>query len=347
MGRPDLAMSKLSLQFTEPFKVAVLEENVPRPSANEVLVRTVCSAISPGTEMLVYRGQWPENVPVDDTIAALSGKFHYPLKYGYSAVGRVEAVGSDVPRDWLDHHVFAFNPHESHFLAVPDQLIPVTASISPEEAAFLPNMETAVSFVMDGRPVIGEQVAVFGQGVVGLLTTALLAQFPLKHLTTLDVHSLRRDKSLELGAHAVLDPSAADAVTRLLEGLREKEHSGVDLAYEVSGNPAALEQAIHVTGFSGRIVVGSWYGGKRANLDLGGHFHRGRMQIISSQVSRLSPGLSGLWTKGRRLRLAMTMLEQVRPAGLITHRFHISRAADAYALLDEHPEQAIQIIFHY
>jgi 2-desacetyl-2-hydroxyethyl bacteriochlorophyllide A dehydrogenase len=340
-------MKKLFLQFTEPYKVSVLEEDVPLPSGREVLVRTICSAISPGTELLVYRGQWPENVAVDETIEALAGKFRYPLKYGYSAVGQVEAVGSDVSRDWLGRRVFAFNPHESHFVSAPEHLVPLPASLSPEEAAFLPNMETAVGFVLDGNPMIGEQVAVFGQGIVGLLTTALLTRFPLGHLATFDAYGLRRDKSAELGAHQVLDPSAPDVMERLLQNLQEKEPRGVDLAYEVSGNPAALEQAINATAFSGRIVVGSWYGGKRANLDLGGHFHRSRIQIISSQVSRLSPTLTGLWTKARRMRLAMIMLEQVRPSRLITCRYHISKAAEAYALLDEHPEQAIQIMFEY
>jgi 2-desacetyl-2-hydroxyethyl bacteriochlorophyllide A dehydrogenase len=340
-------MKKLALQFAEPYKVSLIEEDVPQPSPREILVRTLCSAISPGTELLVYRGQWPENVPVDETIAALSGKFRYPLKYGYSAVGTVEAVGSDVSRDWLGRRVFSFNPHESRFLAAAEHLIPLPSSLSPEEAAFLPNMETAVSFIMDGSPAIGEQVAVFGQGIVGLLTTSLLARMPLALLATFDGYSLRRDKSAELGAHLVLDPSTPDAAERLLQALWEKEPRGVDLAYEVSGNPAALGQAINVTAFSGRIVVGSWYGGKRSNLDLGGHFHRGGIRITSSQVSRLRPRLTGLWTKARRLRLAVNMLEKIRPASLITHRFHISQAADAYTLLDEHPEQAIQIILEY
>lgn len=346
VGRSDLAMNKLVLQFTEPYKVSVLEEHIPEPGPRQVLVRTVCSAISPGTELLVYRGQWPENVPVDETIPALAGRFRYPLQYGYSAVGRVVAVGTEVSEDWLDRTVFGFIPHESHFLALPESLIPVPDSIAPEEAAFLPNMETAVSFVMDGSPLIGERVAVFGQGIVGLLTTALLARLPLELLATLDAYRLRREKSLQLGAHIALDPRDADAANQLQARISD-EFSGLDLAYEVSGNPAALEEAINMTAFSGRVVVGSWYGAKRVDIGLGGHFHRSRVQIISSQVSKLSPVLTGLWTKTRRLRLAMRMLEQVRPAGLISHRFHVSRASDAYALLDEHPDRTIQVIFEY
>ncbi|HMK36654.1 MAG TPA: zinc-binding dehydrogenase [Desulfomonilaceae bacterium] len=340
-------MRRVSLRFTGPFKVTVHDEPAVMPEPHQVLVQTECTAVSPGTELLVYRGEWPEDVPLDDTIDALSGAFRYPLKYGYSAVGRVVDVGRDVTRDWLDRRVFSFNPHESLFLASPENLIRLPESLASEEAAFLPNMETAVSFVMDGRPALGEQAAVFGQGVVGLLTTSLLSRLPLAYLVTLDAYSLRREKSAECGAHAVLDPRESDTVTRLRTMLPEQEPGGPDLVYEISGNPEALQQAMNVAAPNGRIVVGSWYGDKRAHLDMGGNFHRGRLSITSSQVSRMAPCFSGLWTKSRRLRFALNMLEEVRPADLITHRFHISRAADAYALLHEHPEKAIQVIFRY
>lgn len=341
-------MQRLALQFSEPYRVKIVEEPVPDPPQNQVLVSTVVSAISPGTELLLYRGQWPENLPVDSTIQALTGKFAFPLKYGYAAVGRVTALGPNVDPGWLGRLVFAFNPHESHFVAMPEDLIPVPDYLSPEEAALLPNMETAVNFMMDGRPLIGEAVAVFGQGVVGLLTTALLARLPLCILVTLDGLPLRREKSKALGAHSVLDPSQEDIseqVQRLLDG--RGCGSGTDLTYELSGNPTALDQAIALTGFNGRIVVGSWYGSKRANIDLGGQFHRSRIRIMSSQVSTLAPDLTGRWTKSRRLGLALRMLSEVQPAGLITHRYHISQAEEAYQLLDQNQQEAIQVMLTY
>ncbi len=298
--------------------------------------------------MLVYRGQWPESLLLDETIPALAREFSYPLKYGYSAVGRIVEIGSNVDPLWLNKQVFSFNPHESHFLASPDQLIPLPNSMPPTDAALLPNMETAVSFVMDGRPLIGEQVAVFGQGVVGLLTTALLARFPLARLVTLDRYALRRQRSVEFGAEESLDPTGADVIDELRKlAHAEQAVDGFDLTYELSGNPVALDQAITSTGFDGRIVIGSWYGAKRADLDLGGRFHRNRITLISSQVSRLAPGVTGLWTKSRRLGFALRMLEELRPSSLITHRFPILRAAEAYDLLDRMPEEAIQIIFTY
>jgi 2-desacetyl-2-hydroxyethyl bacteriochlorophyllide A dehydrogenase len=332
-------MKRLSVYFTGLRQVKVREEEVAAPAGNQVLVEMLMSAISPGTELLFYRGQAPTALSIDESIASLSGEVSFPLKYGYAAVGRVSEIGAGVSDEWRGRLVFCFNPHESHFLAAPEMLMPVPPGLEPEEAAFLPNMETAVNLVMDGQPTIGEQVVVFGQGIVGLLTTALLTRFPLGRLVTLDRYAMRRGKSLVLGAHTSLDPASADALASLRDW--------ADLAYELSGNPAALDQAIAVTGFAGRVVVGSWYGQKRAALNLGGRFHRSRIKLISSQVSTLAPEWTGRWTKTRRFQTAWNMIEQLKLAQLVTHRFPVERAAEAYALLDEHPEQAIQVILMY
>jgi 2-desacetyl-2-hydroxyethyl bacteriochlorophyllide A dehydrogenase len=341
-------VKRLSLSFVAPYQVCVQEEPLPSPAADQVLVQTQVSAISPGTELLIYRDQAPAGIPIDETIPELAGDFGFPLKYGYAAVGRVVALGAQVAPGWQDRLVFAFHPHESHFVSPPQALIPVPAGLSPQTAAFLPNMETAVNFVMDGRPLIGEQVAVFGQGIVGLLTTALLAQFPLSRLVALDRYALRRETSLALGAHASLDPGPPDALDQLQALLAGAgPHSGADLSYEISGDPRALDQAIAATGTNGRIVIGSWYGQKRAVLDLGGRFHRSRIRLISSQVSSIAPEWGGRWNTSRRLEVAWHMLQQVRPEQLITHRFPISQAPEAYKLLDESPQAAIQVLLTY
>ena len=122
---------------------------------------------------------------------------------------------------------------------------------------------------------------------------------------------------------------------------------GADLTYELSGAPQALNLAISLTGFTGRVVIGSWYGQKRADLDLGGYFHRSRIRLISSQVSTLSPELSGRWSKARRFELAWEMISQVNPEQWITQRFPLDRAAEAYRLLDERPHETIQVMFDY
>lgn len=350
MGRCSVGprITRQTLYFTAPYQVTVQEEVLPPPAADQVLVQMLVSAISPGTELLIYRGQAPTDLAVDETIPSLTGTLAFPLKYGYAAVGRVIAVGSAIAPAWLGRIVFSFHPHESHFLVSPDHLLPVPAQLSPEEAAFLPNMETAVNFMMDGHPLLGERVVVLGQGVVGLLTTALLARCPLDRLITLDRYTLRRERSLALGAHGSLDPTAPEVIPRVQAALGQDALSdGADLTYELSGNPEALDQAIAVTGFHGRLIIGSWYGQKLAHVQLGGRFHRSRMRLISSQVSTIAPEFTGRWSKSRRLQLAWQMLPQVRPSPLITHRIPFAQVAEAYALLDQYPEETIQVMLTY
>jgi 2-desacetyl-2-hydroxyethyl bacteriochlorophyllide A dehydrogenase len=341
-------MQRRTLYFTAPRQVALRREAVAAPSFGQVLVQSIVSAISPGTEGLIYHGQAPQELARDETIAALAGDFSFPLKYGYAVVGQVVSLGPGVSPDWQGKQVFAFHPHESHFLATPDELLRLPGHLTPEDAVFFPNMETAVTFVLDGQPLIGEQVAIFGQGIVGLLLTALLARWPLNSLVTLDLYAKRRLLSESLGAHLSLDPSAPDLEERLRGYLQGAgPYPGADLTYEISGNPAALNQAIAVTGFHGRVVIGSWYGRKKTELNLGGRFHRGRLRLISSQVSTLPPELSGRWNKSRRYHSTWQMLNEVKPARFITHRFPIAQAAQAYELLDQHPEEAIQVILEF
>jgi 2-desacetyl-2-hydroxyethyl bacteriochlorophyllide A dehydrogenase len=341
-------MEPRALYFTAPYEVAVREEPLSRPAAGQVLVQTLVSAISPGTELLIFRDQAPADLAVDETITALPGNFGFPLKYGYAAVGRVIELGPEVPSAWQGMTVFAFNPHESLFLAAPEALLPLPPDLTPEEAVFLANMETGVTLLQDGRPLIGEQVAVFGQGIVGLLLTSLLARFPLERLVTLDVYPRRRLASETMGAHVSLNPGQPGPLEKLAAWLPgTPSRPGADLVYEISGNPAALDQAIGVTGFGGRVVIGSWYGAKETVVHLGGRFHRSRIKLLSSQVSTIAPDLTGRWDNPRRLNLAWEMIRQIRPAQLITHRFPFEEAAQAYQLLDKNPEDAIQVVLTY
>jgi 2-desacetyl-2-hydroxyethyl bacteriochlorophyllide A dehydrogenase len=341
-------MDRKTLYFSGPGKLEVRSEPLPKPGPDQVVVKTLFSGISPGTEMLVYRNQFPAEVAIDATISSLAGDFHYPLKYGYAAVGQTVEIGSRVPREWLDRLVFAFHPHESHFLAAPEELLPVPPGISPELATMLPNMETAVNFMLDGAPLLGEQVVVFGQGIVGLLLTTLLAKMPLAGLFTLDLLPRRRLMSESLGAQASLDPMEPGILAKLRGMMADNQFSsGADLTYEVSGQPAALDQAIAVTGYHGRVIIGSWYGRKKTELHLGGDFHRSRIRLISSQVSTIAPELTGRWTKPRVLGLAWRMLRKIQPEPLITHTFKLSEASEAYELLDKYSEEAIQVLLTY
>ena len=323
--------------FTAPRRVEVRTAPLPPLQDDEVLVETLCSAISAGTEMLVYRGQFPH---LHDSQDGLSSDLEYPLAYGYACVGKVREVGRSVNREWQDKLVFAFQPHSSSFIIHPSSLIPIPHSLLPENACFLPNMETAVNLVQDGAPILGERVLVLGQGVVGLLTASLLSEFPLENLAVVDgIELRRRELKVESGKLKVKSLSPAD--------LRPSTFDSFDLVFELTGSPAALNTAIEHTTFSGRIVIGSWYGQKRAEIDLGGSFHRSRIRLISSQVSSISPELSGRWDKPRRFEVAWQALERIQPQKWVTHRFSIDEAGKAYQLLDEHPQETIQVIFEY
>ena len=341
-------MKRQSIIFTAPYELDITEDKLPEPGAGEVLIQTRFSAISHGTEMLVYRGQFPAGMAADDTIPELRRPLTYPLKYGYAVVGDIIDTGSGVSRDLNGQSVFSLHPHESCFTVDADRVIPLPAGVDPLDALFLANMETAVNLLMDGRPVIGENVAVLGQGVVGLLTTSLLARFPLAALLTVDPIKLRREASRQAGAHRSLDPNLEDIENQISMALKSDGSTGqADLTYELSGDPEALNQAIAATGFDGRIVVGSWYGSKPAALDLGSRFHRRRLRLISSQVSTLTPELAARWSHKRRFEVAWEMIRRIRPARFITRRIPLTQAPEAYKLIDKDPAADIQVVLEY
>lgn len=239
-------MKQISIIFKKPYEVDIQVHPVPEVEENKVLVKTKWSAISPGSEMLVYKGLVPSGWPIDSTIQSLGGTFQYPVKYGYTTVGEIVAVGPRVRDDWLGRSVFSSHPHESYFLAKPDEIICIPSEIDSTEALFLPNMETAVNLLMDGAP-----------------------------------------------------------------------------------------------------IIGSWYGTKTANLELGKDFHRNRIRLISSQVSTIAPRFTGRWTKSRRIGIVWKMIRSIKPERFITHRFHVSQVKQAFELLDKKPEDAIQVVLSY
>jgi 2-desacetyl-2-hydroxyethyl bacteriochlorophyllide A dehydrogenase len=335
-------MKRKTVTFTAPRQVELCEESLPALGADDVLVETIFSAISAGSEMLIYRGQFPH---VSDAHDYLSSDLKYPLAYGYACVGVIKETGANVDKSLLDKVVFGFQPHTSAFICNPSALLFAPASLPAEACCFLPNMETAVNLVQDAAPILGERALVLGQGVIGLLTASLLSEFPLESLTTVDQLNLRRqglkveDRHHNL-RHLTFDPSQTEQIKTSL-------HGGADLTIELSGSPSALNDAIALTAFSGRIVIGSWYGEKQAQIDLGSTFHRSRIKLISSQVSTIAPELSGRWDKARRFEAAWAALQRIQPQKWITHRFPIAEAHKAYELLDKNPQETIQVIFEY
>ena len=336
-------MNGWSLYFVGPGQVECRPRAIPPLGSDAVRVETQFSAISAGTEGLLYRGEAPERLETDGPVETLVEDLSYPVRYGYAAVGTVVETGEEIDDAWLGERVFAYNPHETTFVAEPENLLVVPEELSVRRAPLLANAETAVNFLLDGQPALGERVAVFGQGVVGLLTTGLLAELPLECLVVVDRLERRRELALEFGADVALDPSSGD-----LPELFEQHLSGrPDLTYELSGNPDALDDAMSVTGYDGRVVVGSWYGTKPAELTFGGRFHRHRIDIESSQVSTIAPRHEGRWSRERRHEQAWCWLGELPVETLITHEIPFENAPQAYALLENEPEEAVQVLLTY
>jgi 2-desacetyl-2-hydroxyethyl bacteriochlorophyllide A dehydrogenase len=333
-------MTRRSLYFTGPETVELRETPTDR-RPDELLVESRVSAISAGTELLVYHDEVPTDLPA--SLDALDGDFSYPLRYGYAAVGDVVETGGRVDDDWTGRTVLAFNPHETRFTARPSDVVAVPDGIEPDEMALFPNVETATSLVLDGRPRVGERVVVFGAGIVGLCTTGVLSEFPLAEVLVVDPLPERRDRALQMGADVVSAPDELPA-DRWDDAAGA---GGADLIYELSGQPAALDDALDLAGYDSRVLVGSWYGTRPATLDLGGEFHRDHVSIESSQVSTLAPGLEGRWTKSRRTEVALTHLESLPVDSLVTHRLPIEDAPEAYRLVDDHPEETLQVLLTY
>jgi 2-desacetyl-2-hydroxyethyl bacteriochlorophyllide A dehydrogenase len=336
------------LWFTAPYSVEYREQELGEPGPDEILVRTLCSAISAGTEMLVYRGQLPQDQALDSNIDSLENQSTaYPLQYGYANVGRVEAAGHKVDKGMVGSHVFALQPHATHYISKARAVVKLPGTMDPEAAVFLANMETAVNLVLDAKPALGDNVVILGQGVVGLLVAAILSRFPLSSSYALDLFPLRRDAALQLGIVNTIDPDIANDMASMTSALHHTPGHGADLVLELSGAPDALNLALNLCAYTGRIVVGSWYGSKPVTLDLGGRFHRERIEIISSQVSSISPELTGRWNRERRFATALELIESIKPQQLITHRMEFTSAQEAYKLLDKSPETILQAVLTY
>jgi 2-desacetyl-2-hydroxyethyl bacteriochlorophyllide A dehydrogenase len=327
--------------FTAPRTVELRDAEVGQPGPGQALVQAELSAISAGTELLVYRGLAPPDLQPD--LPTVEGSFGFPIKFGYACVGRVLALGPGLADPPVGRRVFVLHPHQSRFVAPRDLLIPLPDALPPDDGVFYANLETAFNVLLDAHPRLGETLAVFGQGVVGLLVTSLAHRTGVGRIIAVDPLPGRRAVALRFGADLALDPAEADpARLRELSGGR-----GLDLAIEVSGAAAALQAALEAVAFQGTVVACAWYGSKPLPLTLGGRFHRERLRLISSQVSHLDPALAPRWDRDRRTRAVLDLLPRLGLAELITHRLPLSEAPSAYRLLDQRPAEALQVTFTY
>jgi 2-desacetyl-2-hydroxyethyl bacteriochlorophyllide A dehydrogenase len=330
-----------AIWFSAPRSVEIRAEAVAPPSQGELRVAAVNSAISHGTELLVYRGQVPAGITLD--LPTLAGDYTFPIKYGYACVGRVIDVGPEAGGFAHGDTIFCLHPHQSHFVIPSHLALRLPDELDPALGGFFANVETALGIVHDAGLRLGETALICGQGVVGLLTAQLLRKAGAGLLIAVEPNLQRAALARTLGVDVVLapGPSLAAQVRELTAG------RGVDLAIEVSGAPAALQSAIDCTAIEGTVVAASWYGTKPVSLELGGHFHRGRIRLRSSQVGRLAPELGPRWNTARRSATVLGLLPQLRLIELISHRFPLSAAADAYALVDSGAAEVVQVVFTY
>ena len=327
--------------FAAPRRVELREEPTRPVGERDVRVCAVASGVSAGSELLVYRGEAPRELPAD--LPTIAGDFGLPIKFGYASVGRVTETGADVEALEAGDLVFALHPHQTEYVLAADFTVKLPPGIPAELGVFTANLETAVTVVLDAHPRLSEAVLVVGQGVLGLLITMLLRRVGAGPIITAERYEKRRAASLAAGAdHAVDAHPALAAQVRELTGGR-----GVDVVVEASGNPAALQPCLDAVAFAGSVVVASWYGSRPVSLDLGSAFHRRRLRMVSSQVSTLDPALAPRWDRGRRTALVTELLCALPLARLITHRIPFHRAASAYELLDRTPEHSVQVVLNY
>jgi 2-desacetyl-2-hydroxyethyl bacteriochlorophyllide A dehydrogenase len=330
--------------------VELREEEVPSVGPDEIRVRTLASGISQGTEMLVYRGDVDSGLALD--LPTLSGSFALPIKYGYASVGQIEEAGSQIgledsrfqgQRIKEGDLVFVHHPHQTEFVVPASMAVVLPETLDPECGVFFANAETALNVVLDAHPRLGDRIVIFGQGVVGLLITQMTRLAGARPIIAVEPAKKRQELSRLAGADAVLDPqeNLGEQVRDLTDGI------GADIVIEASGNPEALTQALDCAATQGMVVVCSWYGTKSVSVPLGGHFHRGRLRIVSSQIGMLDPGIQPRWSRDRRASTARDLLEQLELLPLITHRIPFADAAEAYRIVDEHPDDAVQVVLTY
>lgn len=311
------------LWFVRPRAVEIRDGELPEPGPGEALVRTAYSGISPGTELLAYRGEIDEAVALDETLPALSGRFAYPFRYGYSCVGIVDhgpGLAEGTP-------VFAFHPHQDRFVVGADDAIEL-GGLDLRTATLFPLVETALQVSLEADADPDSTVVVTGFGIVGLLVAVLLQRRGQQVLGS-EPLPWRRDLAESVGLTAVPPDELEAGVAGATKG------RGAPLLIEASGNPAALADGLRVLAHEGTAIVVSWYGTKPVTLPLGAEFHRRRLTIRSTQVSSIPARLAGEWSRERRRRVALELLGELPLGAVATHEFAFADAATAYRQTDE------------
>ncbi len=274
-------------------------EELPAPAPGECLVRTLWSGISRGTERLVFEGRVPESEYERMRAPLQQGAFPFPVKYGYCAVGTVDAG----PDELLGRTVFCLHPHQDRFVVSADRVTPLPEGLSARRAVLAANMETALNAHWDAGSGPADRIVVVGGGVLGLLTVYIATRLPGAEVTLVDLDEGRAGLARALGCRFALPADCPQ---------------DADLVFHASASAGGLATAIGAAGFEARIVELSWYGEGSVAAPLGGAFHARRLQLISSQVGQVSPSRRARFGYARRMQAALALLADERLDGLIT-----------------------------
>jgi threonine dehydrogenase-like Zn-dependent dehydrogenase len=261
-----------------------------RPIASgELLIRARASAISRGTEALVFRGEVPRSEWQRMRCPFQEGEFPAPVKYGYAVAGIVE----DGPAEFCGRRVFCLHPHQDRFIVPENAVVAIPDDVPDRRATLAANTETAINGLWDSLPGLGDRISVVGAGAVGALVAALAARLPGAEVELIDIDPGRATLAAALGCHfAVPQTARGDA----------------DLVVHASGAPEGLSTALAIAGFEATVLEMSWYGTRVVPLALGGAFHSRRLVLRSSQVGSLPASRQTRWSRRRRLELALTLL---------------------------------------
>jgi NADPH:quinone reductase-like Zn-dependent oxidoreductase len=262
---------------------------LPNVGPDDVLVRTLHSAISRGTESIVFAGRVPSTEHARMRAPFQEGDFPAPVKYGYLNVGVVERG----PADLLGRAVFCLYPHQTAYVVPADAVSLIPEGVPTERAVLAGTVETAVNALWDAAPLIGDRVTVVGAGMVGCCVARLLARFPAVEVTLVDVD---RERAVAARALGVDFASPGEAP------------GGCDLVLHASATAAGLQLALDLLRPEGTVIDLSWYGDKPVSLHLGGSFHSSRLTVRASQVGLVSPARRWSRSTADRLSLALELL---------------------------------------
>lgn len=284
------------------------------PGPGEVLVETLYSGISRGTEALVWRGRVPESQYAAMRAPFQSGEFPFPVKYGYAAVGRVTAGEATL----LGRTVFALHPHQTAFVVPAAAAVPLPRGVPPERAVLAANMETAVNALWDAAPRIGDRIAVIGAGTVGCLVARLAVALPGTDVTLIDVDPSRAEVAEALGCRFAAPGAAPE---------------DQDIVIHASGHPSGLDTALRLAGLEAMVLEMSWYGDRPVTVPLGEAFHSRRLSLQSSQVGMVSPARRARRSHRDRLETALDLLRDPTYDHLITGESRFAQLPETMARL--------------